>query len=139
MKTRFLFLMAVCFLAVTTAMAQITVKGQVDRTFIIAQSAKSLFLIDQHAAHERILYDKLVLSHGKVDVTPLLVPIYVDMEAEDVELMGKNREILLELGVDAEPGGEKVLRVKLYLNNSVNPKFIRKCTRNGTKILFVSK
>lgn len=96
--------------------------GQVDRTFIIAQSAKSLFLIDQHAAHERILYDKLVLSHGKVDVTPLLVPIYVDMEAEDVELMGKNREILLELGVDAEPGGEKVLRVNALPVDITNDK-----------------
>lgn len=96
--------------------------GQVDRTFIIAQSAKSLFLIDQHAAHERILYDKLVLSHGKVDVTPLLVPIYVDMEAEDVELMGKNREILLELGVDAEPGGEKVLRINALPVDITNDK-----------------
>ena len=96
--------------------------GQVDRTFIIAQSAKSLFLIDQHAAHERILYDKLVLSHGKVDVTPLLVSIYVDMEAEDVELMGKNREILLELGVDAEPGGEKVLRINALPVDITNDK-----------------
>lgn len=96
--------------------------GQVDRTFIVAQSVTSLFLIDQHAAHERILYDKLVLSHGKVDVTPLLVPIYADMEAEDVELMGKNRETLLELGVNAEPGGEKVLRINALPVDITNEK-----------------
>ncbi|MCQ2380874.1 MAG: DNA mismatch repair endonuclease MutL, partial [Acidaminococcaceae bacterium] len=57
--------------------------GQVDKTFIIAQSDTSLFLIDQHAAHERILYDKLVTMHEKTDVQSLLVPLYIDMDAAD--------------------------------------------------------
>lgn len=85
--------------------------GQVDKTFIIAQSATSLYLIDQHAAHERILYDKLVASHEKVDVESLLVPIYIDMDAEDVEVVNNNKDTLLSLGVDAAAAGEKVLRI----------------------------
>lgn len=85
--------------------------GQVDKTFIIAQSATSLYLIDQHAAHERILYDKLVASHEKVDVESLLVPIYIDMDAEDVEVVTNNKDTLLSLGVDAAAAGEKVLRI----------------------------
>ena len=85
--------------------------GQVDKTFIIAQSATSLYLIDQHAAHERILYDKLVASHEKVDVESLLVPIYIDMDAEDVEVVTNNKDTLLSLGVDAAAAGEKILRI----------------------------
>lgn len=85
--------------------------GQVDKTFIIAQSATSLYLIDQHAAHERILYDKLVASHEKIDVESLLVPIYIDMDAEDVEVVTNNKDTLLSLGVDAAAAGEKVLRI----------------------------
>lgn len=85
--------------------------GQVDKTFIIAQSATSLYLIDQHAAHERILYDKLVASHEQVDVESLLVPIYIDLDADDVEVMGRNKDTLVTLGVDAAPAGETVLRI----------------------------
>ena len=85
--------------------------GQVDKTFIIAQSVTSLYLIDQHAAHERILYDKLVTSHEKVDVESLLIPIYIDMDAEDVEVVTNNKDTLLSLGVDAAAAGEKVLRI----------------------------
>ena len=85
--------------------------GQVDKTFIIAQSPTSLYLIDQHAAHERILYDKLVASHEQVAVESLLVPIYIDMDEEDVEVIANHKDTLLSLGVDGAPAGEKVLRI----------------------------
>ena len=60
--------------------------GQVDKTFIIAQSETTLYLIDQHAAHERILYDKLVASHEQIPSQQLLMPLYVDMAADDIAL-----------------------------------------------------
>lgn len=85
--------------------------GQVDKTFIIAQSDTSLFLIDQHAAHERILYDKLVALHENVPVQNLVVPLYVDMDADDVEIFVNRREELLTLGVDAEAGGDAMLKI----------------------------
>ena len=66
--------------------------GQVDKTFIIAQSEDTLYLIDQHAAHERILYDKFVNAH-------------------DTEIIEKHREDFSRLGVDIEPAGEALLRV----------------------------
>ncbi|MFQ9936422.1 MAG: hypothetical protein ACLRXQ_10985 [Phascolarctobacterium faecium] len=49
---------------------------QIDRTFIVAQSDDSLFLVDQHAAHERILYDKLVASHNDIPAQQMLILIY---------------------------------------------------------------
>ena len=85
--------------------------GQVDKTFIIAQSEDTLYLIDQHAAHERILYDKLVAAHEQVPAQQLLLPLYIDMPADDVERIVAHREEFVKLGVDVEPGGERLLRV----------------------------
>lgn len=85
--------------------------GQVDKTFIIAQSEDTLYLIDQHAAHERILYDKLVAAHEQIPAQQLLLPLYIDMDAEDIDRIEHFRAEFLKLGVDAEAGGEKMLRV----------------------------
>ena len=85
--------------------------GQVDKTFIIAQSETTLYLIDQHAAHERILYDKLVASHEQIPSQQLLMPLYVDMAADDIALIEEHREEFLALGVDAASAGESLLRV----------------------------
>lgn len=85
--------------------------GQVDKTFIIAQSEDALYLIDQHAAHERILYDKLVASHAEIPSQQLLMPLYIDLDADVISLLEENREEFLRLGVDAIAGGENVLRI----------------------------
>lgn len=85
--------------------------GQVDKTFIIAQSETTLYLIDQHAAHERILYDKLVASHEQIPLQQLLMPLYVDMAADDIALIEEHRDEFLALGVDAASAGESLLRV----------------------------
>lgn len=85
--------------------------GQVDRTFIIAQSEDSLFLIDQHAAHERILYDKLVATHNDIPAQQMLIPLYIDVTAQDVNMIEEHREEFLRLGVDIEAAGETMLRV----------------------------
>ncbi len=85
--------------------------GQVDKTFIIAQSETSLYLIDQHAAHERILYDKLVASHKQIPSQQLLLPLYVDLTADEIDVIEEHREEFLSLGVDAARAGETLLRV----------------------------
>ena len=87
--------------------------GQVDKTFIIAQSENTLYLIDQHAAHERILYDKLVASHEQIPSQQLLMPLYVDMAADDIALIEEHRDEFLALGVDAASAGESLLRVSI--------------------------
>ena len=85
--------------------------GQIDRTFIVAQSDDSLFLVDQHAAHERILYDKLVAAHNDIPAQQMLIPLYIDVTAQDVNLIEEHREEFLRLGVDIETAGESMLRV----------------------------
>ena len=74
--------------------------GQVDKTFIIAQSEDTLYLIDQHAAHERILYDKFVNAHNNIPAQTMLMPLYIDVTAHDTEIIEKHREDFSRLGVD---------------------------------------
>lgn len=85
--------------------------GQVDKTFIIAQSEDTLYLIDQHAAHERILYDKFVNAHNNIPAQTMLMPLYIDVTAHDTEIIEKHREDFSRLGVDIESAGEALLRV----------------------------
>lgn len=85
--------------------------GQVDKTFIIAQSEDTLYLIDQHAAHERILYDKFVNAHNNIPAQTMLMPLYIDVTAHDTEIIEKHREDFSRLGVNIEPAGETLLRI----------------------------
>lgn len=85
--------------------------GQVDRMFIIAQSETALYLIDQHAAHERIMYDKFIRQQQEIPSQQLLIPLFLNVTRPDVDLIEEYREEFLQLGVDVEPAGETSLRV----------------------------
>lgn len=85
--------------------------GQVDKTFIIAQSEETLYLIDQHAAHERILYDKLVLNHNEIPAQQLLLPLYITLQPEEVDLLTEHQDTFFALGVDVSAAGENSVRV----------------------------
>ena len=85
--------------------------GQVDKTFIIAQSEDTLYLIDQHAAHERILYDRLVLTHNDIPAQQLLIPLYITLQPEEVELLEQHHDAFYKLGVDITTAGENSVRI----------------------------
>lgn len=85
--------------------------GQIDRVFIVAQSENSLYLIDQHAAHERILYDKLVKCQEDIPSQQFLVPLYLDATPQEIVAIEENRSSFLKLGVDIEQAGEEMLRI----------------------------
>ena len=85
--------------------------GQVNRTFIVAQSEKNLYLIDQHAAHERIMYDRFIRRQEPIPTQQFLMPIFVETDKESVSLVEEKRQEFLKLGVDVEPAGEMLLRI----------------------------
>lgn len=85
--------------------------GQVDRVFIIAQSETALYLIDQHAAHERIMYDKFIRQQQEIPSQQMLIPLFLNVTRPDVDLIEEYRDEFLKLGVDVEPAGETSLRV----------------------------
>jgi DNA mismatch repair protein MutL len=85
---------------------------QIHNRYLVAETADGLEVIDQHALHERILYEALrerVLA-GSVESQRLLVPEPVDLAAGEAAAAIENRELLARLGVEVEPfGGETVL------------------------------
>lgn len=101
----------IAFTDTDNAMATIWPIGQVDKTFIIAQSEDTLYLIDQHAAHERILYDKLVAARDNIPAQQLLMPLYIDMDADDMALVLQHKDEFMNLGVEADAAGEEMLRI----------------------------
>lgn len=101
----------IAFTDTDSALATIWPIGQVDKTFIIAQSETALYLIDQHAAHERILYDKLVAAHEHVPAQQLLLPLYIDLDNDDIALIEEHVAEFADLSIDAGSAGEGLLRV----------------------------
>ncbi len=71
--------------------------GQIMDVFLLVERENILYVIDQHATHERILYDKI--STQKVSSQDLLLPIEFDVTVEDIKLIIKNTETYTELGI----------------------------------------
>jgi DNA mismatch repair protein MutL len=83
--------------------------GQLANTYIIAEGPDGLYLIDQHAAHERILYDRILAqwSQKEVEVQGLLQPITIEFSPREEETMRASEEALAEFGFTIEPFGDR--------------------------------
>ena len=84
--------------------------GEVFRTYILAQYRDELILIDKHAAHERILYEKLLAGYGKVDGQLLMTPVSVMLSAAEKNALLADETLLVSAGFEVEDfGGSSVL------------------------------
>ena len=79
--------------------------GQVASCYILAKKGNDLYIIDQHAAHERVRYDKLCKSSEAIPMQSILVPQYSEATDDEMNLVEEERETLLDLGFDVELGG----------------------------------
>jgi len=79
--------------------------GQIADTYLVAQTRDGLLLIDQHAAHERLLYLRAKEQKGRLATQPLLVPISVEVRPADRPLMDDLAPVLAELGLETEAFG----------------------------------
>ena len=87
--------------------------AQLHGIYVLAQNRAGLILVDMHAAHERIVYEKLKASFdGPVPVQPLLVPATFAAEALEVAAATEHRETLDALGFDVSPLGPATLAVR---------------------------
>ncbi len=82
-------------------------------TYIICENEKGVYLIDQHAAQERINYEKYsyLLSHPNKDSISSIVPIVVEMPMDDFIIIKNNLNVLDELNIDIEEFGQSSFRV----------------------------
>jgi len=84
------------------------VVGQVAHTYIVAENAGGMYLIDQHAAHERVMLERMrrKLAHGEQESQLLLVPLPFSPPAPVLEALETYRDDLGALGFAIEPFGE---------------------------------
>jgi DNA mismatch repair protein MutL len=89
-------------------------RAQVYDTFIIAQTDHSLVIVDQHAAHERLVYERLKRSfaNGGIARQLLLIPEVIELDAESAGRLGAAAEELARLGLVLEPFGEAAVVVR---------------------------
>ena len=85
--------------------------GQVASCYILAKKGVDLYIIDQHAAHERVRYDKLCKSSESIPMQSILVPQYSEATDDEMNLVEEERETLLDLGFDVELGGPTKIKL----------------------------
>jgi DNA mismatch repair protein MutL len=88
-------------------------RAQLHENYIVAQTEAGLVIVDQHAAHERIVYEKLKQGlSGKVPSQLLLIPEIVDLPEEDVDRLAEAAEALSRLGLQLEKFGPGAVAVR---------------------------
>ncbi len=88
--------------------------GQIHGTFIVAQNAQGMILVDMHAAHERILYEKLKLdlSNQKISTQTLLIPVIVDLNRIEMSHWENAAEKLAKIGFISEALGPNAIAIR---------------------------
>lgn len=90
---------------------EIKLIGEAFNTFIAAQKGDSIFLIDKHAAHERILFNKLKSTH-KIETQSLLIPVTVKLIGDEYSAVTANLSLLADYGFEIEDFGNESVMVR---------------------------
>ncbi len=104
--------------------------GQIHATFIVAQNEEGMYLIDQHAAAERINYEKVKDSFAKKDFyqVPMLIPITIVFPSSDYIIIKENLDYLEELGFTIQEFGLNTININAHpswINNEFAEETIR--------------
>jgi DNA mismatch repair protein MutL len=92
------------------------VLGQLNNTYIVCQDRDGLLLIDQHAAHERIVYERLKKSYAAAEIQgqSFLIPPRIELSVKEGRLIQKKLEHLAALGLEIEPFGGTTFLLRSY-------------------------
>src|SRR3989338_4435647 len=98
----------------TVAFPALKILGQVHKTFFVAETAGGVFFIDQHAAHERVLYEEFMeqFLNFKVGIQQLVQGEIIELTAEQKITFQEHLEELQQFGFTIEPFGEKAFVLK---------------------------
>ncbi len=90
------------------------VVGQLNHTYIMAQTGDAFYMVDQHAAHERVVFERLMESFkaGNIEVQNLLLPMVFDFSAEEVEALVGLQESIAKMGLSIERMGPESIAVQ---------------------------
>jgi DNA mismatch repair protein MutL len=97
-----------------SSMPPMRVVGQIQQMYIVAEGPDGLYLIDQHAAHERVLYEKLMAQKAQAAVArqQLLEPVVVELLPPQLAIVEAELEALTEVGFELEPFGGTTYRIR---------------------------
>jgi DNA mismatch repair protein MutL len=89
-------------------------RAQIHETYIVAQTEDGIVIVDQHAAHERLVYERMkqMLSNGGVRRQALLIPEVVELDPSEAEALVTRAEELGQLGLVIEPFGPGAILVR---------------------------
>ena len=89
-------------------------RAQLHETYIVAQTPDGIVIVDQHAAHERLTYERMkrAMEEGGIARQPLLVPEVVNLDPAEVERISSRAAELAELGLVVEPFGPDAVLVR---------------------------
>lgn len=87
------------------------VLGFLENSYIIATMKETLVLIDQHAAHERVLYEQLLKRNSETLSQKLLLPISLELSRSDCRFIESNQEIFNTLGFEIDLFGEHTVKL----------------------------
>ena len=93
--------------------SKLQVIGQANLTYIVCQKEDRLVFVDQHAAHERVVYESLMASwkSGNFEVQKYLFPLAIDLSADKVEILLKYKTEIQNLGFEIEQLGPEALGI----------------------------
>lgn len=93
--------------------AALEYKGELFRTYLIYEAGDTAYFVDQHAAHERILFNRLqaAMDARAVRSQPMLVPFVLSLNGQEFAFLEKNFSVLHELGFEVEEFGDASVRV----------------------------
>ena len=88
--------------------------GQIGATYLVAEGPDGLYLVDQHAAHERVLFEKLMVQHGMKNIPSqaLLTPVVMTIPPQSAQLLITQLPTLQHFGFDVEEFGPNTFQVR---------------------------
>ncbi len=86
--------------------------GELYNTYIIVEQGEDAFLIDKHAAHERILFDKLRSNQEQISSQTLLSPVPCRISADEVAALLSNKDLLVSLGFEIDEFGDNTVLLR---------------------------
>lgn len=90
---------------------QATIIGQFNKTYIVLEHEQGLMLIDQHAAHERILFEQFAACFDDIATVKLLFPAIITLPTHDISLLECHKDLLARHGILAESFGQQQIIV----------------------------
>lgn len=88
--------------------------GVLHRLYVLLESPEGLVLMDQHAAHERVMFEQMrrAMEHEGVPTQRLLIPLTLQLSPRDADIISRNLDSLSRLGIEAEPFGPNIFKVE---------------------------